>query len=1168
MPSRLQIFIAGLFSLLFAACGPGTQSLPIDETKPENTLGRCSDGEDNDGDDAIDCADPDCDPYCTAGPETDCSDDWDNDQDGKTDCRDPDCADDPFCVVTEDSLVECSDGLDNDFDEAIDCGDDDCMAQVICGPELGARACADLFDNDDDGSVDCADAECDDQPACAGGEVEGTDDSCSDDADNDGDSAFDCQDSDCRDAGVAGCAVTEAGSLCGDRLDNDGDGQIDCSDADCDGAAACVAGQQERTVSTCGNGLDDDADGYADCADLDCFNNPAVTFCGIEQGQHCADDIDNDGDTQIDCADEDCARACQPAEPENGAAACSDGEDNDGDQKTDCADNECQIEDFCVPEVTPGVCTDERDNDGDGAVDCVDSGCAALPICTPETDCDNALDDDTDGLVDCQDSDCFPGSACGRETASTYGFCNDARDNDNDGWVDCADPGCVGEPRCQTAPDELCGNLIDDDGDERLDCDDFDCLLDFAAAVCDEDHPSASSRRYTVHQLQNVTDQTFPPTKRGDWGDDPVRLRQVVVTFVDPDDSSLFYVADPGDTDCGLGLAYCYMGMRVQTDGGQASDLAAGQEVDLAGLFTEFAGESGLLALAWQTAGGPVSLPVAQDVEISDLNDPLPYNEKNNDRFATNPSTGAVIDPADDTRTAERYEGMLVTLTDVEVSAINAGDFTVTDPFAPEAGAVIVGSRWVRLDGPPSVGAPITSVTGILRYERTYAGLAWADEYRIEPRSEEDWDFPTGWIDSDSDGLTDDEERAVGTDPHHFDTDRDEYSDLVEVGDVSAPSDADGDGLNDALESFVLDRDGDDIPDELDAVNLDGPNDDRDGDGVLNADDPDDDNDGICDPGVDPDGTDECDTHDGAADNCPYAPEPRAGNFFRQQNQDQDLAAEMADLGILLGDQYDNSDAGDACDWDIDGDTHPNPFDNCPYHFNLDQADEDHDGFGDPCDAVPAGGSIQTTYTPFPCLLPEDGGRHGCDLIIEEVMYNLSSSGGAVVPDSNRDGAPSVSEDELVEIRNVSGVTLDLSGLELHDWASFLSGTAPARHRVPVGTILRHNQRLLVFGGGTPLHFPSGIVVQTASGGRLGLSNGADAVILFDPGAGAVVAILPYGDPTNGEPAAAKNVSLTRYPDGVQHWTDHPARTYGAGGQSFVLGASPGQAPDNQRPAP
>jgi len=69
-------------------------------------------------------------------------------------------------------------------------------------------------------------------------------------------------------------------------------------------------------------------------------------------------------------------------------------------------------------------------------------------------------------------------------------------------------------------------------------------------------------------------------------------------------------------------------------------------------------------------------------------------------------------------------------------------------------------------------------------------------------------------VDSDNDGLTDEEEQAIGTDPYNPDSDGDGYTDFEEVGsDVTNPRDTDGDEIIDALDT---DSDDDGIPDSED----------------------------------------------------------------------------------------------------------------------------------------------------------------------------------------------------------------------------------------------------------------------------------------------------------------------------------------------------------------
>ena len=97
-------------------------------------------------------------------------------------------------------------------------------------------------------------------------------------------------------------------------------------------------------------------------------------------------------------------------------------------------------------------------------------------------------------------------------------------------------------------------------------------------------------------------------------------------------------------------------------------------------------------------------------------------------------------------------------------------------------------------------------------------------------------------LDTDGDGLTDQEENLIGTDPNNPDTDGDGESDFDEVGgDISNPIDTDGDSVIDAFEASNEDEDGDGVNDEEDPANTDpcipnpgAGNCDQDNDGLTN----------------------------------------------------------------------------------------------------------------------------------------------------------------------------------------------------------------------------------------------------------------------------------------------------------------------------------------------
>jgi secreted trypsin-like serine protease len=201
-------------------------------------------------------------------------------------------------------------------------------------------------------------------------------------------------------AGAFTISVTCTGGTpvenCTNNLDDDADGRIDCADTDCASAANC-----QSTSENCTNNLDDDADGLVDCDDADCR---FVTACAAAE-EICGNGIDDDADTFVDCDDADC----------NGHEFCSGS----------------SLE----------LCANGLDDDNDGFVDCYDSDCSTASACPiPVEQCTNGSDDDGDGFVDCEDADCRTHSAC-----DTEGFevCNNGIDDNSDGKVDCADSSCV-----------------------------------------------------------------------------------------------------------------------------------------------------------------------------------------------------------------------------------------------------------------------------------------------------------------------------------------------------------------------------------------------------------------------------------------------------------------------------------------------------------------------------------------------------------------------------------------------------------------------------------------------------------------------------------------------------------------------------------------------------
>ncbi|RME23555.1 MAG: hypothetical protein D6806_11075, partial [Deltaproteobacteria bacterium] len=208
----------------------------------------------------------------------------------------------------------------------------------------------------------------------------------------------------------------------------------------------------------CTNGIDDDGDGQIDCADSDCAQHPSCisqSACTNAQVVTCGDSVTGDTNNGLQVFNTySCLPNDQEAGPEvafkldvpTGITVTADmvnaqGSDLDlflvaaaggGCDPNSCIDSSVNYQtaeqiNFQMPsggaylvvetwetpasftlDITcssrPENCTNGVDDDGDRLVDCEDPDCANNPACNPPEDCTNGVDDDGDGFIDCADT--------------------------------------------------------------------------------------------------------------------------------------------------------------------------------------------------------------------------------------------------------------------------------------------------------------------------------------------------------------------------------------------------------------------------------------------------------------------------------------------------------------------------------------------------------------------------------------------------------------------------------------------------------------------------------------------------------------------------------------------------------------------------------------------
>ena len=166
------------------------------------------------------------------------------------------------------------------------------------------------------------------------------------------------------------------------------------------------------------------------------------------------------------------------------------------------------------------------------------------------------------------------------------------------------------------------------------------------------------------------------------------------------------------------------------------------------------------------------------------------------------------------------------TLADVSIELVNSFPaskgliYTVGSNSNPQVVTASLVSNTLKFD---FLGSGITTITLVeSNANGTTTGLVGAFTLTATSNDPCVPDNTAGNCDRDKDNLTNAQETKLGTDPSKADTDGDGTNDGAEVGnDVSNPTDTDGDGQIDALESSTNDTDDDGTNDQEDSDDAD-----------------------------------------------------------------------------------------------------------------------------------------------------------------------------------------------------------------------------------------------------------------------------------------------------------------------------------------------------------
>ncbi|MDP2323725.1 MAG: lamin tail domain-containing protein, partial [Gammaproteobacteria bacterium] len=187
----------------------------------------------------------------------------------------------------------------------------------------------------------------------------------------------------------------------------------------------------------------------------------------------------------------------------------------------------------------------------------------------------------------------------------------------------------------------------------------------------------------------------------------------------------------------------------------------------------------------------------------------------------------------------------------------------------------------------------------------------------------------------------------------------------------------------------------------------------------------------------------------------------------------------------------------------------------------------------------------------FALLVFAGGNARAQDIVINEIYADVTTdgecggfgepSGATFCGDANRDYVVDTSDDEFVELVNISNTTT----VDLSNWT--LSDDITTRHTFPAGTLLAPRAAIVVFGGGTPGFVFSGAPgtsvfggsqVQTASSGTLHLTETGDTLTLRDDAAEVVASYTLVAGITDGNESVVRDPDETGSDVLVKHFTE------------------------------